>query len=349
MEKRISTLIFCKDGIENVVNLINEIYGISEEIIVIDSSTPKNKEILAEEKNKENMEKVHIYPVTALGHPEPYQMYGLSKCNYEWVFYIDTDERPNEYLKRDIKEIISTSKCDAFLVRKMERDRKGNVLFSSYQRRLYKKDKATYTGNVFFDPIIEGTENNLNDNYFINHHFDYYENPDKSNKRYFLICAYETRKTYRDIIEFSLDSKFICNFIEIYYRKFGKKVEDELSNFDYKLLHIFYEYVFGEFRYCLKKRKLPNFGFMINNIPYLIKETESLFNYDDNERKLQLAISKEIHKSGGVINYLNMDEILIKQLRAKDCNNLNGVDLFISLLRDKYYKNHESIIKIIDQ
>ena len=60
MEKRISTLIFCKDGIENVVNLINEIYGISEEIIVIDSSTPKNKEILAEEKNKENMEKVYI-------------------------------------------------------------------------------------------------------------------------------------------------------------------------------------------------------------------------------------------------------------------------------------------------
>lgn len=181
MEKnKLSTLIFCKDGIDNLLELIQEVYSFSDEIVIVDSSTPKNHLLLLKRRREMKLGKLRIFPVVALGHPEPYQMYGLRKCRYQWIFYIDTDERPNKHLKKNIRELIKNARCDAFLVRKKELDKNGKRYFDSYQRRLFRKKKAHYTGNVFYDPIINGVEKKLNKTYFLNHHFEYYENLDKS-------------------------------------------------------------------------------------------------------------------------------------------------------------------------
>jgi hypothetical protein len=196
----LSTLIFCKDNPDNLIDLIQDVYSISDEIILVDSSSTQNRQLLLERKERLKLDKVKIYQVPALGHPEPYQMYGLSKCGYEWVLCIDTDERPNEPLKRKIRSIIEESEYDGYLVRKRELDNNGHRYFDSYQCRLYRKSKATYTGNVFYDPIIDGRETKLEDIYFINHHFDYYENPLRSSNSYFALCAYEQRQSYGDLL-----------------------------------------------------------------------------------------------------------------------------------------------------
>ena len=63
------------------------------------------------------------------------------------------------------------------------------------QRRLYRRESAIYTGNVFSDPTINGKGVKIQyPNNFLNHYFEYYDNPAKSYNGYFIICAYEARR-----------------------------------------------------------------------------------------------------------------------------------------------------------
>ena len=336
---KISTLIFCKDKIDNLVNLIQDIYQVSDEIIIVDSSTPTNKQLLLQKKEDLKFDKVNVYPVVALGHPEPYQMYGLSKCQNDWVFYIDTDERPNEFLKKNIRSIIENTHYDAFLVRKRELNKEGRRFFDSYQRRLYKRESAMYTGNVFSDPIINGREIKLDSNNFLNHYFEYYDNPDKSYNGYFIICAYEARKSYSDLFDMAKTRPITQAFLKTYYKTRNIKQDEELSKFDYKFLQMSILYVGGELIYNLKKGKLPNIGFVSSNYAYVMKEIDSLFTHSVKERQTQLAISKEIRSAGGVIKYLRVDEPYVHRLRSEyDHKSINGIQLFTSLLRKEYEK-----------
>jgi hypothetical protein len=95
----VSTLIFSRDRVDKLLALIKEVYAVSDEIVIVDSSQPKNRERLLQEKYDPG-DKIKVYFAPALGHPEPYQGFGLSKCRFEWIFYIDTDEVPNGLLKK---------------------------------------------------------------------------------------------------------------------------------------------------------------------------------------------------------------------------------------------------------
>ena len=347
-KSRVSTLIFCKDKIENLVDLVEDVYPISDEVVIVDSSTPENKQLLLQKKEDLKLDKVRVYPVVALGHPEPYQMYGLSKCQNDWIFYIDTDERPNEFLKKNMRSIIDDAHNDAFLVRKRELSKDGKRFFDSYQRRLYKRESATYTGNVFSDPTIDGKEVKLNPNNFLNHYFEYYDNPAKSYNGYFVICAYEARKSYGDLLDMTKTRPVARAFLETYYKVMDVKPDEELTRFDYKFLLMSVLYVGGELVHNLKKGKLPNIGFVSSNYAYVMKEIDSLFTYPIEERQTQLAICKEIKSSGGVIGYLRVDEPYVHHLKSEyDHQGLNGVQLFTSLLRKEHEKRQREKLRII--
>ena len=336
---KVSTLIFCKDNLENLIDLIKNVYPISDEIVIVDSSIPTNKKLLLKKKDLLNLKKVFIYPVVALGHPEPYQMYGLSKCKYSWIFYIDTDERLDDVFKKNMHLVIKNSKYNAFLVRKKEFNKENKRLFDSYQRRLYKKNSAIYRGDIFSDPIIKGKEIKLNKHNFLTHHFEYYDNPAKSYNRYFIFCAYELRKSYRDLLEMANDRPLVRIFLNLYYKIKNIELDYELTKFDYKFLQMSILYITGEIVYNLKNGTFPNIGFIFNNYKYVMKEIDSFFSYPLEKRLVQLKIAHEIRLAGGVINYLRVDKAFIKNLLLKyDSDNLNGVQLFISLL-EKEYKN----------
>ncbi len=346
-KSRVSTLIFCKDKIDNLVGLIQDVYPVSDEIVIVDSSTPDNKQLLLQKKEDLKLDKVTVYPVVALGHPEPYQMYGLGKCQHDWVFYIDTDERPNEFLKRNMRSIIESVDNDAFLVRKRELSKDGKRFFDSYQRRLYKRESATYTGNVFSDPTINGKEVKLDPNNFLNHYFEYYDNPAKSYNGYFVICAYEARKSYDDLLDITKTRPLARAFLEAYYKARDVKSDEELTKFDYKFLQMSVLYVGGELSHNLKKGKLPNIGFVSSNYVYVMKEIDSLFTHPIEERQTQLAISKEIRSAGGVIKYLGVDEPYVHNLRSEyDTKGINGVQLFTSLLRKEHEKRQRERVRM---
>lgn len=336
-KKRISGLIFSKDNIGNLIELVSLIYNMVDEIVIIDSSIPYNKKLLLHKLSCRCLSKVKVYPVVALGHPEPYQIYGLDKCKNDWIFYIDTDEKPNQNLINDIREIVNNAKSDAFLVRKKEQDKYGHLYFNSYQRRIYKKKTAIYSGDVFQDPKINGREKQLDQKYYMNHHFEYYENPDKSYNKYFIISAYEARKSYADIFSIFAKRPIANNFLRIYTKITRKTEDEELSRFDYKFVHAMIGYLFGSVIYAFAYKKKMNLNFILHNYFYILKEFDSFFDYNPNSRKLQLAITHEIAHKNGVINYLHIDDDMVERLRRRyDNNKINGVKLFTLLLEQQY-------------
>ena len=181
--KEISTLIFSKDNVSELLSTIRSVYDFSSEVVVVYSPASQQSwqdvnGAIADQK----LGKVHTFSVPPMGHSEPYQMYGLGKCKYEWIFYIDTDEKPNALLQRDILKIVEEAELDGFTVRKMERGKEGRHYHDSRQIRLFRRDRARYSGNIFEDPKIDGQVAALDGRYFLLHDYDYIENPDKSYK-----------------------------------------------------------------------------------------------------------------------------------------------------------------------
>ncbi len=126
-------------------------------------------------------------------------------------------------------------------------------------------------------------------------------------------------------------------FLNLYYKIKNIELDYELTKFDYKFLQMSILYITGEIVYNLKNGTFPNIGFIFNNYKYVMKEIDSFFNYPLEKRLVQLKIAHEIRLARGVINYLGVDEAFIKNLLLKyDSDNLNGVQLFISLLEDEH-------------
>ena len=99
-------------------------------------------------------------------------------------------------------------------------------------------------------------------------------------------------------------------------------------------------YLIGSTLYNTKRLKSNNFGFMLNNIYFQSKLYEYYHEFPEDERKLQLNISKEIKHCGSVQSYLSIDEnyitLINNTFRDKE---VEGIKLFTGLLRDKYYQN----------
>ncbi len=106
---KLTLLIFSRNDIDNALDLIKDMYKVSDEIVVMDGSDEIQHGYLIGQKEVRKLKKVAIYRVVALGYADPLRMYGLSKCNNEWVFLIDTDERLSGSFKNDLHLIIQKS------------------------------------------------------------------------------------------------------------------------------------------------------------------------------------------------------------------------------------------------
>jgi hypothetical protein len=344
-EKGLSTLIFSKDNITELIATVEKVHDFSDEVVVVYSATTKaGREELEHRIGERGLNKVKVVHTPPIGHSEPYQMYGLSRCKYEWVFYIDTDESPNELLKSDIRSIIASAPCDGFTVRKRELDSNGKHYHDSYQMRLYRRDNARYSGMLFEDPVIDGATSVLGEVYFLDHHFDYFESADKSYKKNYPIYAYEGRLTYADLLESNKGRGPAETLVRAFCKVRGANPDDELSLSDYRLLYHMTSYVLGNIQYHLRMGRLPNFGFLLHNISYLRREADYFFTFSEEERAVQLQVAKELRNAGGVINYLHIDEGKIAELSERfPAANADGVGFFIALLRERHSELHSRV------
>jgi hypothetical protein len=349
--QKLSVLIFCRDNPQKVISLVKDVVSICDQIVLMDSSDNENFKSLKKLINTFPKGKVDIHRTLALGYPDPLREYGLEKCRYSWVLYLDTDERINLELKKDIRKIINNLKCDAFAIKRYENAHLNgeNDGFFTWQVRLYNKNKIQYRGLVHEQPIVKGKLRKLDEKYCMLH---VVELKTKGSKRrdleYSLIKKYYDRLSYAMLnermkeymeklvvpedkkIEQTTIGKIVLGWMKFYQAVTLKNMHNEISTFDY---FMFFSMIEGA--YVMKRKDIKYlFG---EAIPTVMKDTNSTSKFKKEKGGKEIfEISKEVNRHG-IIRYLMLDkERVVDRLYEKYKDKPQGISLLMKLLEDRY-------------
>jgi len=309
------------DGIIRNVELLKDIVN---EILIIDSSDFINYENLR--RKYVNLGKFKILRVFPIGYVEPFRMFALKNINSEYVLYLDADEEPNHELIEYIKNL-KEGDISGYYILRYEK----SLDCYDYQLRLYKKSSTFYEGMIHELPKINGKIEKLDDKKFIIHYAANANINSYMDKRpsYLLIEAYERPFS---MFYLSLNSKVIKFFGKdekilpkpfVYLLYFLLFLRRSLNNDSLKLKTYRYNWFLMKYH--------------INRYKYFMKLA-----YRDN----MIRINMDIIQNGGLIKYLNLDNIDYVNKLTENYNwNKNGIDIFIELVnyRYKYKKFKEEI------
>ena len=344
-DERISCLLVTRNRTRVLIDLVKHVYDVVDDIVIIDSSD--GKKLAALRTAMKNFKRVKVYYAVPLGYEEPYRMYGLKKTKHEWILSIDADQRLNPEFRRDIQKIIhDNQKFSGFLARQDNFLDGKRIYGESYgirfgkndwQLRLFRKSKVLFRGIVHEAPDLGGrwtsrTGKELRAHFlpnkyrFIQHH----EQGDFSYKimKTMKLEMFECRHTY--------GSTKLPGPLKVPARLYGlikgRGQDRELTMRDY-LTH--------ERLYAILNNGEPSEWF--RPMPYYFRrKVATIFAAEPILRDLSFAISEDIRKEGGVIKYLGFDgDSAIRNLNRKYKNTkLKGIDLFIVLLVEEFYRKH---------
>lgn len=182
----LSLLIFSIESKKEVMALVNEMYGLVDEVVIIDGSSERNHNLLLKTKKEKGLERLKVFRAVALGYAEPYRTYGIKKCSGKWILLLDSDERLSRGLKRNLRKIIDSAECDVFRIKRYENypNNKRVNNFYTWQIRLFRKGSLEYLGLTHEHPKIHGRLGSLQGrNRYIKHldelrHARYYNKMD---------------------------------------------------------------------------------------------------------------------------------------------------------------------------
>lgn len=157
---RISAVIIAKDGEDLIVDCLESL-SFCDEIVLIDGGSKDRTGEIA----KKTGAKVYEYKSDDFS---KMRNFGLEKANYEWIFYLDIDERVGNDLKEEIELKLRVNKnldrFDYYLIKRK------NFYLGKYEwphieklDRLFKKEKLKgWKGKLHESPDIEGKKGELN-------------------------------------------------------------------------------------------------------------------------------------------------------------------------------------------
>lgn len=346
---KLSLLLFSRNDTEKALSLIGDMYDSVDEIVLFDSSDNKTHEALLKEQKSRKLSKLRIFYIVALGYLEPAVMYAFTKCRYEWILLLGTDERASPELRKDFRKILRGSDASAFAVRRYEDVSAGNRGANfNWQIRIYRKGKAQFRGLIHEEPIITGRLERLEDpKYFLDHVSEIRGN---ASAQYHQMEKY-MRMSYAIFNETMLDYLYkftmpqtrnahktligrIGSGILVGYEKLtGRKDWQEISTFDY-----FNFYALRTFVTAIKERRIIGFF----EAPRDAWNWSSTISRWKNERdgKEVFEISK-ILREKGLTRFLELDkEKTIIGLNRKYRNRKQGVELLMNLLKERYGKEY---------
>ncbi len=170
--QRLSLLTFSRGYVDRVFSMIEDLYDVVDEIVLIDSSDKEERKKLHAMKKKRRWSKLKIVYIVPLGFVELYRPYGLSLCKNDWVLPLYADERISDLFKADINNIINNTKCSAFNIVRYENVEKGEGRsnFFTFQIQLIRKSKVRYKGLVDERPEVDGELCTLDSSkYYVRH------------------------------------------------------------------------------------------------------------------------------------------------------------------------------------
>jgi len=339
-------LIFSRNDTKNALDLADSLHDIADEVVIIDSSDKAEHETLAKEAKKRG---ISVYYIIPFGYVEPLRPYGISKCKNEWVLYLDTDERLNEEFAKSINEIIASSRCDAFAIKRYEESNpKGHTAFFTWQIRLFKKSKISFKGIIHEQPAVHGRLCTL-DSYYIEHRTDLMHH---AANNYNKMMVFETL-SYADYNTVMLDyvrkffaldtqtlkAKLLLGFASLMLNAYEllllKKKDQELALRDYQWF-----YFIRSLAYSFRQRRFGSLSEIWNGqkkyLAYIEEERAKLAKEYGITKQDLFEISKILNRQG-VIKYLGFDkpenvDLLSKRYDGK----AKGIDFTIRLIIEKY-------------
>jgi len=349
---KLSVLIFSRNDIAEALGLIKSLYKAADEIVVMDSSDRKQHVALIAAKKAEGLAKLKILPIFAIGYPDPLRMYALQKCSNEWVLLMDTDERLSEKLVQDLNSIISSADASAFAIRRYEEMKEGKFTdFFTWQVRLMKRDKITYRGLRHEQPIIKGSLKRLESgDYYMEHR----KAPNPAREwGYNKLEKLDTRLSYRmynaNMLGFL--AKMTASSEREFDRSKAKKAlealllgyekltlrgqADEISNFDY-----FFYHFYVTLGYSIKRGDAVS-ALQSGVSAWGRAKQVAAWRREPDSKEL-FEISKLINELG-VTRFLELDrEATIRTIYNRYKGKSQGIDLLITLLKDKYDRGYKS-------
>jgi len=147
---KISAVVIAKDS-EQIIRACLESLRFCDEIIVIDAGSKDSTVDIAK---KLGARVLNFEPDDYAGS----RNLGLKAASYDWILYVDTDEKVNLDLAKEIKREIKNSKYDAFELRRK------NYYLGKYEwpsieklERLFRKSSLkNWYGKIHESPVVEG-------------------------------------------------------------------------------------------------------------------------------------------------------------------------------------------------
>lgn len=151
---KISGVILSKNNEDLISDAIESLIGLCDEIIVLDgASTDKTREIAKKLGAKVFLQKKGGYAV--------WRNQGLESSRGEWIFYLDSDERIDKILKKEIEETISKGQYSYYAIPRknkiLGKDMYNGGWWPDYVKRLFKKSELVrWEKDLHEEPIVRG-------------------------------------------------------------------------------------------------------------------------------------------------------------------------------------------------
>jgi glycosyltransferase involved in cell wall biosynthesis len=154
---KISAVIITKNSEQLIADCLDSV-AFCNEIIVVDNNS-QDRTVEISERMNAKVYKNETEDFSKL------RNFGLSKATYEWVLYLDSDERVSKELEKNIKNIVSEdSDLFSYYLIKRKNFYFNNVEWPAIEKieRLFKKSKLkSWRGKLHESPVVEGNKGEL--------------------------------------------------------------------------------------------------------------------------------------------------------------------------------------------
>lgn len=347
--QKLSALICSRNDIDMLLGLIDNLQGVADEIVVMDASKASEARRLVKMKDQLRKKKVRPFFTVATMYSDVMREYGRRKCTGDWMIFIDTDERLNDALKRDLKKIIKDTDCNGFWFARHEYLKSGSRPTAvTSTLRLHRREKARYRGDPHDLPSVSGKVCSLGPEYHLDHFTARFKTKEflaKDMARAMKMEMNTRRQGYHMILDRLKGKPALHGAASIYFKL--KRVRDqdtELTRFDYWLVTLMNS--FSWFPQIVRMQGIGSYiDIFTSSREYEAQKTRHMFAVPERERRMQFLVSSDIYWAGGMTKYLGLaDERKLKMWNRKYASVKNERPVLLDMLEFEYNSRHHQKI-----
>lgn len=216
---RLSAVIIVKNGENLILDCIKNLSFCDEVVVIDNGSTDRTAEIASNNKAK-------VLEIDSNDFSE-IRNFGLKSASFEWVLYIDIDERVSEELKKEIKSKISDPNSPAAFKIKRKNFYFGNYVWPQIEKleRLFQKEKLKgWYGKIHESPRVDGKIGELEGMLFHYTHSDLTSMLDKTIEWSKIEADLKFSSNHPKMTWWRFPRVMVTTFISYYFLRRGYKI-----------------------------------------------------------------------------------------------------------------------------